>query len=442
MDILSLRSVQETRNELLNKMEAIATVAKGEDRDMTTDEQTAFDGLLAKHKDLEAAELRAEKYEAALKHSAKPRPDAPQLRLTDDPPQQRIPAIAAGPPPRNFTGPNARKDAHDAGMWARAVLLRDPSAAEYCAANGLDVRMDAQTVDDTARGGALVPTPLAAAIIAVRDSVGVAGRICRPWPMVGETDSVPKRISGLTVYAKGEEEAATSSEAQWGNVPLSVTDKYTLTKISRKLMRASVIALADYLVDEVGFAFSQQRDREVVNGDSNAGAPYWGETGLQVALGAAGKQPASGTGWGGIVAGDFASLVGILPEKYHLRASWLMSRSFWATVLEPIIEAAGGNSKREVEDATRPFYKGYPVNLTDEMPKTSGNAQVPVLFGSFFDAVLLGEREGIEIATSDQAFWTEDQIGIRGHEAYDIAVHDAGNGSVAGAYVGLLTGGS
>jgi HK97 family phage major capsid protein len=60
-------------------------------------------------------------------------------------------------------------------------------------------------------------------------------------------------------------------------------------------------------------------------------------------------------------------------------------------------------------------------------------------FGNWNDAVVIGDRENVEISVSEEAYWANDITAVKGTTRYDINVHDAGTGSVAGAVVGLKT---
>ncbi|MEM8494442.1 MAG: phage major capsid protein [Planctomycetota bacterium] len=443
MDILSLRSVEEARAELLDKVEAINEVAKTENRDPTAEEKTQVDKLFREHEAMQADVDRAEKYEKAIRAKAERRQGTPEPLLGGDPEdgRKRIPAVAAGPPPRNFKGENARQDAYDAGMWLKATIGGDGEAKLYCEENGLDIRLDAHTVDDDSRGGYLVPSPLANAIIAVLNEVGIANRLADVVPMASETLDMPKRLSGLTVYAPGEEEAITTSEMGLGNVQLATTDRAVLSRISRKLLRSSVVSVADRVSDEVGYAFADQRDKEIILGDGTA--TYFGETGLLPGIGNAGKQLASGTGWGGIVLADITGLMGILPSRFSRDRKFVCSSEFYYTVMVKLLATAGGVTMAELAggDGDASFL-GKPVYFTDKMQTVSANAQVPLLYGDFYNTVMIGDRENIAIATSDQRFFEFNQIAIRGTVSYDINAHELGDGSNAGGVVGLLTGGS
>ena len=351
------------------------------------------------------------------------------------------------------TREDANKAALDAGHFLRALLGREvsPSKAkesrEYCRLDPhlnavFEQAMDAQTVDDDTKGGYLVPEVVSSTIIDVRNRWGLAAQIARNFPMSSETDLVPKRETGLTVYKPGEEVEITTSEKTWSQVALNARDAYTLTYISHKLMRGAVVNAADQVISEIGHAFAKQQDYEMINGDGTVGTPNWGIDGVINTMGTAGQIPAtatSGADWANIASADITALIGALPDRFHDRAVFVSSRSFWAQVIEPLLEARGA-SKGDIASASQMSYKGYPWRFTEQMATAPADGGMPLLFGSFYDGVLLGEREGVGIAQSSEHRFSYDQIAIRGRIAYDMKCHEPGDDiSTAGAIVGMTT---
>jgi HK97 family phage major capsid protein len=82
---------------------------------------------------------------------------------------------------------------------------------------------------------------------------------------------------------------------------------------------------------------------------------------------------------------------------------------------------------------------GYPVYLTSQMPTSTAAATTCALFGAFNQAAVLADRGGIRVARSDDFKFLDDKVTLRATSRYDINVHDPGDGSTAGAYVGLVT---
>ena len=118
-------------------------------------------------------------------------------------------------------------------------------------------------------------------------------------------------------------------------------------------------------------------------------------------------------------------------------AKWYCSRWFYWSVLERLARAAGGVPATEIRGAANPMYFGYPVEITQVMPGSDANSQFLCIFGNLAKAATFGDRRETTISVSDQAYWANDQVGIRGDERIDIVVHSVGDGTNAGPVVGL-----
>ena len=124
-----------------------------------------------------------------------------------------------------------------------------------------------------------------------------------------------------------------------------------------------------------------------------------------------------------------------------MNQAFVCSSAFYDSVMARLLNAAGGNTIAALQagDADAQFL-GKPVYFTDQMPTATAVSTIHCLYGSFADAVMIGMREGITVATSTERFFETREIGILGQTAYDILVHEGGDASNAGAYVALKTG--
>lgn len=72
------------------------------------------------------------------------------------------------------------------------------------------------------------------------------------------------------------------------------------------------------------------------------------------------------------------------------------------------------------------------TGVNNQMPVIGGNIEVlnfipdDIIVGGYFDLYLLAERRGIELNTSEHAFWVADQTGFKGTARYDGKVLDTG----------------
>ena len=455
--LLDVVLVQEKRQELLDKVDFLNKLATDEKRDLTVEESVEIKGYLDKHEEMEADEDLALKYEkakveAATKRANAVKPEPPSLKNGNEPEKKTVPAIPKYHGTyRAFAGPEADKDAYEAGQFVIATMApgdpqynlteRKKTAWQYCVDHGM-IRADAQTADDADKGGYLVPDGFSRAIVRVVDSVGIARQLADVIPLETETLTMSKRATGVTVYAPAEAATITTSEMTWKPLALAVTDRATLTRVSIKLLRSAVTNIADRVAEEIGYAAAYQQDNEFINGDGTS--TYFGETGLRSAIGAAGIETTTTTTedtWAELTLPNFHNTMAKLPSKYWMSPSWVCSPAFYNSVMVRLAAAAGGNTIQTIEGgATRPSFLGYPVNFTDQMPTATAVSTIHCLFGNYRAAAMIGDRVGISIASSSEVYFASGEIAIRGMWAYDILVHEPGDASDAGAYVALKTG--
>jgi HK97 family phage major capsid protein len=467
----ALRTTEDVRTEMAYAEATAQTYydkADKEERELTADEFETVRQTLAYHKELREDYMPvAQEFESVVKQNAlqirgesnrlAPAATGSDLAVVGNQSYHTSSApVPRSPCPINTTlqafradrfsggAAEAEQAAMDAGQWMKAYFFGSRDAVNYCKKRDYlhldryDQALDAQTVDDSAKGGLLVPTVVSKTILDLRDRVGIIAAEARRYSMQSEIDLVNKRASGLTVYKPGEDTAITTSEKTWAGVTLTANDAYTLTYISHKLMRGAVVSAVDQVVSEIAYAFAAQQDYEGINGTGGAPAPDFGITGVVPSLTSTDTTLLTGD-WTTADAAAITELIGLLPNRYHDRAIFVCSRSFWAQQIEPLLESRGASKSDISADSPRSL-KGYRVAFTDEMPSATALDQTCLLFGSFYDGILLGERESVGIATSTDHRFNFDQLAVRGRIAYDIQVHEPGDGAtVTGSIVGMVT---
>lgn len=434
MKMSKLEEIREQIVDLQDEMQVIVNTVEEETRDLTDDEAERVDEILRLIEELlRPAEARYQKVEDQKKLIAASREVEPKNSAP-----LKVPAVAK----RNhnlkaFRGEGAQERAYRAGQWLKAVHMNDESAKQYCADYGI---LATATEGTDSAGGYLVPTELSSAIIDVQQRAGIARDLCRVIPMSSDALNVPKKSGGLTVDYPSEGGSITASDQTWAQVSLAAVTRAVLAKSSNQLLADAVINVLDDLASQIGIAFAVQMDNELINGDGTG--TYGSETGIISAMGAASKvtMGSGDTGFGNIALTDLHDLVGTLPDKYYGSGSpaFVMGRTTWASHIQSLVYAAGGNTTSNLEAGMRPQLFGYPVYVSDQMP-ASAASKCGVIFGNFSDGVMIGDREQVELAFSDAAYFAEYVTAVRGVTRYDINVHDAGDGSNAGALVGLFT---
>tara|TARA_R100001594_G_scaffold150671_1_gene213384 strand:+ start:11197 stop:12588 length:1392 start_codon:yes stop_codon:yes gene_type:complete len=324
---------------------------------------------------------------------------------------------------------NSSEDQYLAGQWIGAKLLKRPESIKWWN-NNAPSGLKGQTEGTNSAGGFLVPDPLEAAILDVRETYGVARKVCRTFPMTAETLNIPSLTSGSTVYYPGEATAITESSAVWANVACTAVKRAALMKWSAELGADALFNMADTLADYMGRALGIREDTEFIQGDGTGS--FGSVTGLKNK--AHSFVTGAGDTWAELTLANLVSTVGLLDDKYHPGASWIMSRQFFGQVVLRVIAAAGGNTIDSLGvGSTGSQLLGYPIHFSDQCPITTAADIDTVYFGNWADAAVFGDRQGIEIATSEHVNFAEDQINIRATSRYDIQVHDGS------AFVALAT---
>ncbi len=433
------KAIREQISELRANMSTLVQMAETDTRDFTTEEQSQFDAWLSvlgedgeTKTGLYAELAKVDKFEQVKASLAV---DAPRRQIADTSTDRIVPR-ASGYKPRAFKGADAKEDCYKSGMWLKAVLFKDEAAKMWCKDNGVPVVRGAQTGSTDTAGGFLVPTPLAQAIIDVRDQFGILRQLCEVVPMSGDALNYPKRSSGVTVYYPAQAAAITASDIVFANVALAVVKRATLTKVANELVADSPFNVADFVAMDAGQAIAAAGDDELINGD---GTSTWGaEEGILDQIHADQKTTltSTNTAFSDIVLADFNTVIGDLPSKYFQHMpSWLMRRGTYSTVCQKLMYAAGGNTTETIAGSTGPSFMGYPVNFTDYLP-VSAAAKCAALFGAFSASVAVGDRSDIQVAASEEYAFDEDVTTVRTVSRYDINVHDVGSG---GGIVGLFT---
>lgn len=419
-------NLREQLGELLAEADAINALATEETRDLTDVEQSRFDEILleigsdgvdGKPKEGIYAQIdKAEKFERIKASAARPTSPAPAT-----PAKVRLPAMARRRL-KAFKGENAHQNAYDAGMFLKAALLRDEQASVYCAEHGLDVRQASNEGTNSA-GGFLVPDIISSAIIDVMEEYGDLAAAGRQVAMTTDVLNVPKRSSGPAVQYPGEAAAITGTQKVWASVALTAVKRAVLTKISNELIGDAIIGVVDDALMEIGRQLGLRRDEELIDGDGTS--TYGSVTGLENE----GSIPAvtgAGNTFAELTLPNFASVIGSLPDKYHRNAIWLMSRQGFAGSAERLAWTAGGNTHDTMtSNGTGRSFMGYPVIFSDFMP-AEANSATAAYFGSFLDGLIVGQRTGVELASSTDYAFNEDVLTVRGTVRYDADFHDAG----------------
>jgi len=347
---------------------------------------------------------------------------------------------------KNFRGEQGGRKADERafrfGKWFKGVIVGDPASKQWCVDNGIDIKAHSEGTNYL--GGYLVPPEFSNDIIDLREQYGVARQVTRVVAMGSDTLSIPRRTGGLTAYFVGEATAITESSKSWDQVNLVARKLGVLSLWSSELNEDAMVNIGDDLAGEIAYAFANKEDQCFFNGDGTS--TYGTITGVRQRLedvfttsGGTGLIVGAGNAYSELTLANFHSVLGALPLYARTGAVWVVSATFYDTVMHSLQTAAGGNTVVDIANGGQQRFLGYPVVLSQVMPTTAGNSQICALLGNFRLGSTLGDRRMLTLALSSDYKFAEDQLAIRGTERFDINIHDVGATGTAGPIVGLIT---
>jgi len=400
-------------------------------------------------------EMKAGAPAPEFKHSGSPTGEGAQRQTGADVAIKRAAEVARVKvmprysPVKHFKGEEKEFKAYQFAHFIIGHLLHEKSpnaftqkSRDYCREWGFEMKAMSETVNTA--GGFLVPHQFANDIIDLREEYGVLRRLIKVRPMVNDTLSINRRTSGLTVYYPSEGGAITASDKAWDQVTLTAKKYATIALWSSELNEDAMISMGDDLAQEIAYAFALAEDTNGFNGDGSS--TYCRTVGLRqrlldvwTTIGGAGLVVGAGNAYSELTLRNFHSVIAALPLYARPRAKWLCSATFHDTVMQPLQTAAGGNDAANIAAGGTPRFLGYPVELSQVMPTTEANSQIPVTLGDYMMAGSLGDRRQMTLKYSDEYKYAEDQLAVRGTQRIDINWHDVGSGTTAGPVVGLIT---
>ena len=344
--------------------------------------------------------------------------------------------------------------AKTAGLFVLASIFGNKRAAEELDNRGIELKRftekddKAMGEDVLTAGGILVPTELIPNIIMLVEKYGVFRRNVLEYPMASDTALAPKLSSGLTVYCPGAGVAPTLSDATFKGVGLTAKKWMTLTALDTELDEDAAIAIGELIGFLIGYALAKKEDEVGFLGDGTS--TYFGHTGITGALRAVDAtianikslHVATTKVYSTMVAADFEGVLSILPDPADDdNTKWYCSRTFYYSVMVRLAMALGGANATEMQTGAisrQRTFMGYPVEFSAAMPKTAAANQIAAIFGNLKLGAYLGDRRKVTIGRSTDAYFTTDQIGIRGTERVAPTVHGVGDTTNAGPICGLI----
>ncbi|MGN6585799.1 MAG: phage major capsid protein [Rhizobiaceae bacterium] len=278
-----LKKLREKRASLVAEMRGIVETAENEDRDLSAEEQTAFD---EKKAEKDALDKRIERLEGV---------DAASAAL-----EEIVPAASRRSGIQRPNGPEAKKEFENMGEFLHAVRFNQNDQrlnyVENTAALGEDGELRAEMrMDDNASGGFMVPPQLRTTIMSVppqdalvrpRANVIEAGSppdASITMPALDQTGENPANMFGGMQFSWIEEGGdKPETDAKLRNVTLTPHEIAGFVTITDKLLR-NWTAASSFIENLMRQGVTAAEDYNFIRGDGNkkplgvlnSGAMYW-----------------------------------------------------------------------------------------------------------------------------------------------------------------------
>ena len=329
------------------------------------------------------------------------------------------------------------EQAHGFGQFLMASIYGSKAAANWCRERGITVKALAEGTNTG--GGFLVPEDWATNIINLKETYGVFAPNCARVPMTGDVVHWPRRTTGVTAFFVNEGAAPTESAAGWDEVTLTAKKLMCLTRLSTEIAEDAIINIADWVAQEIAYAFAAKEDDCGFNGDGTS--TYGGIQGLKAAFttNTAGVYTATGhTTADALTNVDLTLLRALLPQYAKMGAKWYCSQYFYAGCFQRLMAQGGGNKIVDLTNSCPYSYLGDPIVVCQKLPSTSPTGSLSIYYGRLDLAAAFGDRRRVTIKASADRYFDTDQIGLAGTERIDLNVHDVGTGTSNGVNTGPL----
>jgi HK97 family phage major capsid protein len=295
----------------------------------------------------------------------------------------------------------------------------------------------------TSAGGALTGTQFETSILQHLNDFGAFTRAARVVQMTDTTWSQAMSAGYLTISYPDEGVAPSTTQQTWSNVTLRARMGIAIVKMSRQINADAIANLGDHTARELARGFARQEDLNGFLG--NGTGTYGGMSGLVATFGAtATADSRSVTGGGTTLTHTEANLIEAmakLPSIYRAGSAWHCTPEVAAATFDRLGAGKGGVTWRETQELgyTR-FYLGRPVienNVMNANLDTGGDV-VDIYFGDLSQAVIVGRRQNLEIEMSDQRYWDEHNLAMKGVIRHDQNCYNLGSTTAAGGVIAIF----
>jgi HK97 family phage major capsid protein len=356
--------------------------------------------------------------------------------------------------PQRFTIGNAQRKAYQTRINAGTAAFADVDQAEAFAAwtrltiaGGKSYPMEkvdksichkAQVEFNNQLGGALVPQEFAPQLIWLTEQYGVAKKLANVVPMSAESKAYPRKTGIASMTPISENGTISVSDNSYGNVTLTAKKYGVLFKVSNELFNDAAINVADDLARSAAEAEAIAIDQAYFLGDGSS--TYANQIGLYSGLSSASSY-ITAAAWASITKDMFTELMGSVEYVNAARLAFACSRQFFVQVMMRLDKATSQFKDISTGNLGGGTFMGYPVYFTQVLPTVSAAASThkPCYFGDFTGGSMIGDRQMMSIASSEQFYFDSDSIAVRGTSRFNVNIHGAGRGETYGPICGFKT---
>lgn len=371
---MNFKELEEKRAQLQEEMESLLSTAKAEERAMTEEESSKFDGLEKEIKNIDAT-LAAEKR-------------AEELKITKE--EEPMPEVRA----------EETKVTEESEVRAFEAFVRN---------NLEELRAGEQQLTE-GNNGAIVPTTIANKIIEeVRDMV--------PFLTLGDVYNTNGKLA-VPVYSEDSTNYINADYVDEGTSLVDNIGEFTsvdltgyvigaLALVSNKLISNTEINITDFVVRKVAEAIAEKLEKEFVVGTNNKITGVLGAT-VRVTAAAAGA----------ITYDELVSLKHSIKKRFRKNAKWIMNDATY----EAICKLKDGNQQPYFKDDE---YKilGCEVLISDSMPTMAASAKA-IVFGDL-SGYSIKMTKKVEVKILRERFAERNMVGVIGYGEYDGKITDS-----------------
>jgi HK97 family phage major capsid protein len=345
-----------------------------------------------------------------------------------------------------FTGPRAEERAERCGHFLKG-LAGSSASREFCIQHKILLqKASGEDIGAVGGGGFLVPEELDNAILQVRDTVGAFASQAETRPATSVMNVRPRRTQGLTASWTSEGASIPESSFQLDGITAVLKKIAILARSSTELWEDSAADLAEFVANEIAWAFASTEDDSGFNGDGTS--TYRGISGLFTKLTGTKSAIAAASAhntWLTLDSTDIANLMGGILATGIRNARWYISEIGFAQcfcrlsgVSGSVTWITGPDGKLEAS------YLGFPISFSSKLPNatTSLAGKAMIYFGDLRQSAVLVQRHATVIASSSHRAMDQDQILTRATRREDIICHLGVGGDMGSAYapIAMLTG--